>query len=518
MKKTLAFAAALFCATGAMAQFNIPPVGDPVCAYCGANLPKNEPHSSDCPYYEAPEEEEEETSAPASPPPAQPQQQQPAQPVQPASPPPSPPVNYVPVQPSQPTPPPAQPQQQPAPPQHQAQQQPQRPQFSLSQFRPRTEEEARRERERNRMEHGIWHQDLLQSHRRVVEIRGEGWGVWDTQREFWLLEPRFQRIYMPDGSTAVIQLMADGKWRIRPLRDREAGLSLPPTGPGAALFEAEFDEVKFIDGFPMVALNRRDADGRSHWRVWMQDGWMDDPAVTYSDLRLYKNGATGGYDLLTRTQQGTWDIRVAGHGVMRGLATIERLPNTGAYLISTSEGNRQRYGIVSNTLGTILPADYDRIEPQHGVYIITRNGKTGIAVTETDGERATVSVAVPPQFDHASVRTVRIPALNRNSSYALVGNRQGYAFYSLRYNLQMLPAIFTPDEVRDFETRLITATEPSVPYDDRRRAEATFTTDGTGDFRQYAQGEACRTYGFLTAGIISSREAARRLSESSLRQ
>ena len=103
MKKILSLATALFCATGAMAQFDIPPVGDPVCAYCGANLPKNEPHSSDCPYYEAPEEEEvEETSAPASPPPAQPQQQPPAEPVQPASPPSSPPVNYVPVQPAQP--------------------------------------------------------------------------------------------------------------------------------------------------------------------------------------------------------------------------------------------------------------------------------------------------------------------------------------------------------------------------------------------------------------------------------
>ena len=124
---------------------------------------------------------------------------------------------------------------------------------------------------------------------------------------------------------------------------------------------------------------------------------------------------------------------------------------------------------------------------------------------------------VPPDYNYAKIEHSHISELNRNSQYAVVGDGRGYAMYSMKYQMQMLPALFTTDEVRDFEGRLICASN-TERASVREKYDNTFSSDGSGDFRQYCQGVAKDCYKGLTVNTMTENEARETLTEENLRQ
>lgn len=369
---------------------------------------------------------------------------------------------------------------------------------------------------------GDWKQEWLDGNAdrlRVVALH-DGWGIFNFYKNKWILEPRYQRIVVPTGGskveTAVIQLGKNGKWRIKDISGKNLWWEYQREFNENPL-EVEFDEIKFVDGLPFVAINKKDRNGRNHWRIWRDGRWQDAEDWSYRDLNIYANKYSGKYDLVTQEQDGSWNLAIEGTGSLEGLSSVGRVGERGLYLIGTKIGDKVRYNLVHNdNISGMLPEYYDRIMPENGFLTLTQGHKMGIATTvkENDDKPARAEVLIPAIYDYAKMERVTID--DKTYAYGLVGDNDGYGFYSIAYNMQMLPNMFTAEEVRDFESRLLTATLSPYSYI-REGFNETFSTEGKGDFREYCMGRAKECYQGMKTYSMTDAEARDILDEDNLR-
>ena len=80
----------------------------------------------------------------------------------------------------------------------------------------------------------------------------------------------------------------------------------------------------------------------------------------------------------------------------------------------------------------------------------------------------------------------------------------------------MLPSLFSTEEVRDFETRLICSSQGKNEKV-RNKYNDTFSSDGRGNFKEYCQGVANDCYRGLTVNMMTEKEARETLKEENLR-
>lgn len=476
----LAIALLVLFPTGGRAQFNVPPVSSAACASCGAT--NGASHKPGCEYYSAPEEEETPTPQPQPKPKPKPTPQ--------------------------------------TKPQPKSQPKPQQTQSThLSDYRPLTEEE----RQYHRALEGRWVQTWTDEDNNTLRVvaRNDGWGIFNFTASKWMLEPRYQRIVVPGQESAVVQLMNDGTWRIKELcvrvADEEDGEIPAEELYDENPYEVEFDEIKYVDGQPWVALNKKEANGRNHWRIWKDGRWFD--VGNFQQLEVYANKYSGKYDVVAQDQSGEWQLAIEGTGSLSGMSSVERVGENGLYIIGVRKDGKEQFQLVHNdNLAGLLPTAFDRITPENGYFTLGLDGKTGIAhVVKEEGKLAYADILVPPEHSYAKIESAHIPELNANYQYAVMGDAGGYALYSLKHKMQMLPAIFSRDEVQAFNARLMcsaNARDEKV----RNRYNDTFSTEGRGDFREYCQGVANECYRGLTVNLMTESEAREALKEENLSQ
>lgn len=486
--------------TDVRAQFNLP-VPHAVCASCGSDDPYS--HKPSCEYYSAPDPEPEPEPEPVKP---QPKPEKPKPQVQQQSPKPN--VTFVPVTP--------QTQVKPQNTQHQS--------TSLRDYKPKTEEEIAREREHQRAWNGTWEKswkDELGNSLKLVSL-AEGKGIFNFTIDKWILSPRYQRIIVPGQESAVVQLMKDGTWQIKELIQRvpdDEAIELTAEEMfDENPYEVEFDEIKFVDGQPWVALNKKDQFGRDHWRVWKDNHWYDVEDYSYQKFEIYANRYSGKYDFVRQAQDGEWLLDLEGTGSLSGLSSVKRVDDRGLYIIGMDIDGKEKFQLVHNdALQGMLPTTFDRITSENGNYKVELDGRVGIfeIVQEKDGP-AHADVIVPPDFNYAKIERVHISDVNRDSEYAVVGDGRGYAMYSIKYQMQMLPSLFSTEEVCDFETRLICSSQGKNEKV-RNKYNDTFSSDGRGNFKDYCQGVANDCYRGLTVNMMTEKEARETLKEENLR-
>lgn len=471
------------------AQFNIPPVSDAHCASCGANMTRGEAHSSNCEYYSAPEEEESTPTPAPTPKPTPPPAPTPKPTVTPRT---TPPWWLAPT---------------PRPQQTQTQS------THLRDYTPMTEEERQYQRAWN----GHWEQTFTDEngHTNRVVALNEGQGIYNFTAKKWMLEPRYQRIIVPGYQSAVVQLMKNGTWRLKDLRV-DADETEYFEGE-----EVEFDEIKYLDdNHQWVALNKKDEYGRDHWRIWLDGNWKDAWDYSYQKLDIFANKRSGKYDLVCQYQDGEWELALEGSGSLGHLSSVKRINDYGLYMIGVKkdEWGKEVFNLVHNDGLGLLPTNMDRITPDFGpFYKIELEGRKGIIEVVDEVGNVHADMLVPPEYNYAKLENVPIPDLGySNSRYAIVGDGRGYAMYSLRYHIQMLPPLFTTDEVSDFEKRLICAANTKYASV-REKYDKTFSSEGKSDFRTYCQGIARDCYRGLTVNTMTEDEARETLKEDNLR-
>lgn len=306
----------------------------------------------------------------------------------------------------------------------------------------------------------------------------------------WLYQPHYQHIEMLGKTRAALQLKT-GKWGAENIEKRQT------------IVDYEYDEIKSVktygdESFPHFFVNRKEPNGHNNWYAVNDD--TIDLSVVYEEADIKR--APDGFnaivkeraDVATNPHPGKYTIWSSNH--QKSFYDLESVKQTEYNYYDLSGRNpddgRVYHGIVDGQLNTIIPPVYDRINIMADHYQLIANGKMGIALREKPAGQyfSTITMAVPAEYDVAKI-------VNTNrTKYALVGNNDKYAFYSLRHKVQMLPEIFTPNEVQSI-VKTCTGEYGGLAND-------AYNAEGTGSFKQYVIANAINAYRDLNNGNITA--------------
>ncbi len=421
--------------TAAMAQFNIPPPGDPVCADCGGK----DGHRPGCKWYEEDETEEESSPQPSTP----------QRPPTPSTPKPSTPTQST----------------------------------HLSDYTPQQEHHNNNwlqeyysiPAERREMLEA--HLENFYGDYSVYSVPGKGMGIWKKSSDgtTWHYPPHYERVWMLDGSTAAMQLKTTKKWGVEDVEYKET------------IIDYEFDEVKYYPELSSLFLNKRDEYNRNHWRLFSGDGvWETQDGFDFDFQEVILKDSP--YRAYCQLQDGRWlilnNIDKMSEDPMA--PTISRVVNSvedhkvyldGHYqecliVSEPDDDGKVRFGLMTTDGELFSDTNYDRIEkmgPFSNYVKVWKDGKCGVLelVSRRDDDGQTYYgffETIAPAYDMFKTEHLRLAKDPKTYTYCMVGSDNRYALTLADVDKPVtLPTIYSAAEVEQFAPRLFSEGKKTVP-------------------------------------------------------